>query len=229
MMIQLQNAGLEATDPQKSYLLSGYQRLVLVMGSNFESYLPHILPHVFNLLKSVFVAQDGNYDKTQNFQTYDTEEATIAINMLSVIIDEMGVHFSPYIQESLKIIIPLCNHASNFEIRKSSVTCLSGLVKSSHAKDPQSACQLTREFIKLLWNSSDNEDFADIIKDQIIAMKDCIEVIDARFFVKEEIEELGNKIFNEMKKSDQRKKILEKAQKEDDLEEEEVEQLNEEN
>jgi len=97
MMIQLQNAGLEATDPQKSYLLSGYQRLVLVMGSNFESYLPHILPHVFNLLKSVFVAQDGNYDKTQNFQTYDTEEATIAINMLSVIIDEMGVHFSPYI------------------------------------------------------------------------------------------------------------------------------------
>jgi len=60
-------------------------------------------------------------------------------------------------------------------------------------------------------------------------MKDCIEVIDARFFVKEEIEELGNKIFNEMKKSDQRKKILEKAQKEDDLEEEEVEQLNEEN
>lgn len=142
--------------------------------------------------------------------------------MLSVIIDEMGPHFSNYINESLKIIIPLCNHATNFEIRKSSVTCLSGLVKASHAKDPQSACTLTREFIKLLWNSSENENFADVIKDQISAMRDCIEVIDARFLTKEEIEQLGQKIFQEMKKADERKQNIEKATKEEDLEEEEV-------
>jgi len=32
MMLVLQNSGLESTDPQKAYLLSGWQRLVLVMG-----------------------------------------------------------------------------------------------------------------------------------------------------------------------------------------------------
>lgn len=40
MMLALQNSGLAATDPQKSYLLSGWQRLVLVMGQNFTPYLP---------------------------------------------------------------------------------------------------------------------------------------------------------------------------------------------
>jgi len=77
--------------------------------------------------------------------------------MLSVIIDEMGIHFVNYVQEALKIVIPLCNHASNFEIRKASVTCLSGLVKSCNLKDPQTAMTLTRDFIKLLWNTTENE------------------------------------------------------------------------
>jgi hypothetical protein len=42
-------------------------------------------------------------------------------------------------------------------------------------------------------------------------MKDCIEVINTRFLSQEEIQQLGEKIFNEMKKSDERKKALEKA------------------
>lgn len=53
-------------------------------------------------------------------------------------------------------------------------------------------------------------------------MKDCIEVINSRFFTKEEIDQLGEKIFQEMKKSDDRKKENESAKKDDDLEEEEV-------
>lgn len=79
----------------------------------------------------------GGADKKENFQTYDTEEANIAINMLSVIIDELSSSFSPYIAAALEIILPLCNHATNSEIRKSSVTCLSGLVKSANQKSPE--------------------------------------------------------------------------------------------
>jgi len=71
--------------------------------------------------------------------------------MLSVVIDEMGVHFVNYVEQCLKIIVPLCNYASNTEIRKSAVTCLSGLVKSCNAKDPVTAQNLTKDFIRLLW------------------------------------------------------------------------------
>ena len=59
--------------------------------------------------------------------------------MLSVIIDEMKVHFVSYVQDALKVIIPLINHATNDDIRKSSVTCLSGLVKACNMKDKNEA------------------------------------------------------------------------------------------
>lgn len=105
------------------------------MGDSFAPYLDKIILSVFQLLSKVFVPTNAT-DKTINFQTYDSDEANIAINTLSVIIDEMGLHFSPYVQEALKVIIPLCNYATNDDIRKSSVTCLSGLVKACKLKDP---------------------------------------------------------------------------------------------
>jgi hypothetical protein len=39
-MIQIQESQLDATDPQKTYLLSGWQRLCLVMGRDFAVFLP---------------------------------------------------------------------------------------------------------------------------------------------------------------------------------------------
>lgn len=53
-------------------------------------------------------------------------------------------------------------------------------------------------------------------------MKDCIEVIDCRFLTMVEIDEMGLKIFNMMKQSEDRKQHNEKTKKQDELEEEEV-------
>jgi hypothetical protein len=66
------------------------------MGKNFQPYLQIIIPSTFALLYKVFDVDQGN-KAACNIQTYDTEEATIAINMLSVIIDEMDEHMIKYI------------------------------------------------------------------------------------------------------------------------------------
>jgi hypothetical protein len=55
-----------------------------------------IIPSTFALLNKVFLVDQGN-QAACNIQTYDTEEATIAVNMLSVIIDEMDEHMIEYI------------------------------------------------------------------------------------------------------------------------------------
>ena len=39
----------------KSYLLSGWQRLCLLMGEGFVPHLPKIVPQLFTLLSKVFV------------------------------------------------------------------------------------------------------------------------------------------------------------------------------
>lgn len=50
LMINLQSSQFEQTDPQKSYILAGWQRLCLVYGRELAGSLDQILPSLFNLV-----------------------------------------------------------------------------------------------------------------------------------------------------------------------------------
>jgi hypothetical protein len=50
LMINLQSSQFEQTDPQKSYILAGWQRLCLVYGRELGAYLENILPSLFTLV-----------------------------------------------------------------------------------------------------------------------------------------------------------------------------------
>ena len=83
---------------------------------------------------------------------------------------------------------------------------------------------LTKNFISLLWTTTENEYDPDVIKDQITAMRDCIEELNARFLERTDIEQMGQKMFDVMKESETRKEENEKFRG-DDLEEEELDHL----
>ena len=53
LMIRLQSSQFEQTDPQKTYILAGWQRLCLVYGKDLGSYLDKILPGLFKLVENV--------------------------------------------------------------------------------------------------------------------------------------------------------------------------------
>jgi hypothetical protein len=46
-MIHIQESKFEQVDPQKSYLLAGWQRLCLIYGQELSAYLGRILPSLF--------------------------------------------------------------------------------------------------------------------------------------------------------------------------------------
>jgi hypothetical protein len=50
-MITVQDSQLEQVDPQKQYVLSGWQRLSAVYGKDLSQYLPQILPGLFKLIE----------------------------------------------------------------------------------------------------------------------------------------------------------------------------------
>lgn len=53
LMIALQSSQFEQTDPQKCYLLAGWQRLCLVYGKDLAESLDQILPSLFALVENV--------------------------------------------------------------------------------------------------------------------------------------------------------------------------------
>lgn len=120
-MVTIQQGQLDPTDPQRSYLLSGWQRLCIVMKKDFAVFLPQIVPSLFKLIENVFNEnqKDVEGEKKVNINTFDTEEAEVAINMLSVMMEELQEQFADYVEQTTQIILPLVNYSTNEDIRKS--------------------------------------------------------------------------------------------------------------
>lgn len=82
-----------------------------------------------------------------SINTFDTEEAEVAINMLSVMMEELKELFADYVERTTQIILPLVNYSTNEEIRKSAAKCLPSLVICAKCKNQDSAVNVTRAFL----------------------------------------------------------------------------------
>jgi len=93
----IQQSNLEQNDPQRSYLLSAWQRICLVMKTDFTPYLAEILPSILTMaslkpemgiegkgaagLADVMneIKPDGSDSKKVNIMTDEIEEKDTAI------------------------------------------------------------------------------------------------------------------------------------------------------
>ena len=226
-MIQIQEGKMDENDPQKSYILSGWQRLCITMDKHFVPYLPRVLPSLFKLVSEVLKNQ-GSEDKI-NINTSDTEEAEIAINMISVFVEQLKEEFSEYVETTTQLILPLVNFNTNENIRQASAKCLPGLISSVKSKSIETAAQVSKAFLEVLWSAAHSEYASDIIIHQINSMKDCIEEVGQKFMSPDEISNINQKIFKLLVDSDNRKTENEKFKKLEDVEKEEIELLDEDN
>jgi hypothetical protein len=70
LMIGIQSSQFEQTDPQKCYILAGWQRLCLVYGKELGSSLDQILPSLFILVENVI---KNELDLVNNTDTKEEE------------------------------------------------------------------------------------------------------------------------------------------------------------
>lgn len=84
-MINVQETKLEEVDPQRQYVLAGWQRICSAFGKDMAPYLPRILPHLLNIVETLikervktlndkFLDEDTKaLDETEKINTYETE------------------------------------------------------------------------------------------------------------------------------------------------------------
>ncbi len=118
-------------------------------------------------------------EKKLNINTHDTEEGEIAINMLSVIMEELRGSFFDYVNEANKLILPLINFSTNDSIRKSAAKCLPSMVACVKERNAQAAADLTKMFLTTISQAIHTEFSTDIIQDQIQALRECLEEMGA--------------------------------------------------
>lgn len=52
-LITIQESEIEDVDPQKQYVLDGWQKLCIVYGKELASYLPEVLPGLFKIVEQI--------------------------------------------------------------------------------------------------------------------------------------------------------------------------------
>jgi len=256
VMIEIQKGTGQDNDPQKSYLLSGWQRICLILQEEFIPYLELILPSLFSMSESILKPRteddedDGDIDeddhtvfydvtkedkkkratdqknnRTKEINTFETDEAEIALNMLAVFINELKRGYLPYVDKTIDLVLPILNYSNNEGIRKSAAKCLPGLIDVIKFADLQGRDELLLKamhlFMEKLWAAVENEADPAMIIIQIQVIRECIDKV-GRYMDIKEIEEMSLKILRTLEDSDLRKAENEKYKVQDDVEDDEI-------
>lgn len=156
-MLIIQTKQLDSKDPQRTYLLSAWQRICLLMKKEFTPYLGAVLPSLFQMatlnpemsvsgsekigdlvdVLNEVKPHDTNEEKKKFTVTTDEiEEKDVAIQMLAVFIDELGGGFADFVEPTSKILLALINYEANDSIRNSVAGALPGLIKCVKEAQP---------------------------------------------------------------------------------------------
>jgi len=227
-MLEIQNQRLDdKKDPQRTYLLSAWQRMCLLLKKDFVVFLPRVIPSLFALatlnpetgvqgfltsasITDVLQEASTNIDSTTkiNINTDETEEKDVAIQMLAVFIDELEGGFADYIEPTSKILLSLVDYALNDSIRTSVAGSFPGLVKCAKDARPDDKATLVamgKTYLEALVNALNQEQETEARVAQIQAIKDVIDEVGSGFFFDpEQVNTLAKLGLDQVEESDKR-------------------------
>lgn len=152
-MVNIQNSDIDLTsfDPQKSYVLSGWQRMVISIEDRFKPYIPAVLPRLLQIAKSAHSSSSG-----ENVRTSDAEETEIAVQTIAVFLDILGVELLPYLTEIYNVLYLIIENTLNEETRIEATKSLPPLIKI-YRKSGQDISQFGRHVNTTLWALMDKD------------------------------------------------------------------------
>ena len=183
------------------------------------------------------VKADASGDKAINIVTDEIEEKDVAIQMLAVFIDEVGVGCYDFIDPMSNIILSMTSFTANDSIRASCASALPGLIKAQKAKTgitPELHAR-AKAFNENLYKAMTTEIETDTLISQVQAFKEIIDECGPGLMNAEQVNHIGEKAVSMVEKSLDRVEENKKAEKEepededDELDAEDLALLKEEN
>jgi hypothetical protein len=200
--------------------LAGWQRLCLVYGKELGTYLDRILPSLFALVENVInnelkmvsspvtTGDEKKEDETaDNFgtNTFETEEAEVAISMLNVFIEQLKELYGPYVEKTVQLLCTIIQDHPNDDVKEEACKCLPNLISAIKITNQPVAIQLARHFMSTLVTTIEREFDTDIMIVELETLKSVIEELDLCFLSQEEVKAFSEKMLNLLKLSDEKK------------------------
>lgn len=237
---------MDQKDPQRSYLLSAWQRICLKMKTDFTPYLAEILPSILQMatLKPDFMNETSNTQladvldeikpegdaKRMNIMNDDIEEKDSAIQMLIVFIEELGAGCAQYIEQISGILLGLTQFSASDNIRNSAAGALPSLIKCAKTAQPENVAiihEMAKQFSNNILDAMDTETETDCLICQAQALKEIVEEAGENLLQPASVDQFSDKVFAFIKQSENRIQENNKYEKEN-MDGEEEDQLDEE-
>lgn len=247
-MIYIQKSNLEQTDPQRSYLLTAWQRICTKMKGLFTPFLHEILPSILSMASlkpkmgiegagesdiehvlSEIKPEGKDGEKKASIMTDAIEEKDTAIQMLIVFVEELEGACFPYLDQISEIMVGLTQFDSSDNIRNDAAGALPSLLKCAKAanQDISVIHELAKKFSNNLVQAMESETETDCLIQQSQALKEIIETAGQNLLQLDSVDQFSQKVFEFINQSESRVKENNKYEQEN-LEGEEEDQLDEE-
>ena len=227
-LVEIQKNHVDEVDPQKVYLLSGWQRICLILKEDFLPYLDLILPSLFDLIEKI-VAQKkrptGNSNEAHEVinamegekadkslfhkaNTNDSQEVTIAIRMISVFVVELRKGFAPYVIRTSNLLTHLLEKSNNSNVKVTAARGLPGLIKVVNESGESDRLNIVRtmsnNYTNLLWKTIDSEHEPDIRVIYVMVLRELLKA-SGTYMNEHEVTLMRQNILQSLKESDEAK------------------------
>lgn len=235
LMAEIQKNHVEDIDPQKSYLLLGWERICKILGQDFVPFLEEIVPSVLVLIENIIQEEtktkaDSNEDKEKaevmNFlgdeardkrelfhqvNTAHSEEIHISVDLLKVFALELKEGYIPYVERTSDLLVYLLDKSSNEDVRTAVADCLAsmiGVIKASKVDGKDEIIRkIANAYIAKLWNLLwDEFDKAEDISKVVIAIKKIM-IASGKYMNQQELGEFVANTLKSLKQSEVRKEV----------------------
>lgn len=234
LKVQKNDISNDEDDPQKNYLLSGWQRILVIMGKDFSAYIDQIFPSLLDIVRQIVKDEGGmetgfgggddeEGDKNVG-TTYQDDEAEIAIEMLLVFLTQLGEDLCHWFQQIWESIEPILN-TYNCTVKTAACKVLPTLVKLlKNSELSANLPQFSRQLIARLWKGMDEENDSEVLIEQGRALQKVVEE-SGPIMTEEELWGFYRKCLKHLEDSDQRKTMTEKHRNDGDDDEPEIDQV----
>ena len=169
-MIAIQNSDIDLDnfDPQKSFLMAAWQRIVITIGKDIEPFLPHILPRLMQIIQKSALNQHEFKAKTS-----ETEETEIAVQTIAIMMDEVGHLLLPFIQDIVTSVDLIIANETNVETKVEACKCLPVMLKLfKKANRPHE--DFGRAFLAKVWELMDKETDSQTLSEYAVVVQRLI-------------------------------------------------------
>mmetsp|Transcript_59531 Transcript_59531/g.112126 ORF Transcript_59531/g.112126 Transcript_59531/m.112126 type:complete len:806 (+) Transcript_59531:319-2736(+) len=227
VMMETASRGLDADDPQISYIQESAQRICRALGEDFLPYLQYLLPGIYRTLQmqpSEVVDPDTSQDddmtldflqdgKAVGLKTSQVEEFKSAVQMLAVFLDVLGSHYYDHVRETAHYLLPALSFRFDDDVKREAISTWQELIiaakvglRDRQASSESLVADLLRAFLQGTLQSMRSEQSIELLQVQAVGMKGCIKAAGPGTMTPSEVQALCGELHRFLSESTERQK-----------------------